>query len=157
MANTRKNRIKTIALLCVLGMSLGLLLTGCSDEDRKDILPNVVLSLTSLDFGEVNVGQFFVATVTVNNVTGGSVIIERVTSTNNAFQIGGYYSNNQLIALETPFSIEANAARTLYIGFFPQTTQEHKGKIVIESITESSSRQETDLLDVLGVGVSNQE
>ncbi len=127
MANTRKNRIKTIVLL-VARMSLGLLLTGCSDEDRKDILPNVVLSLTSLDFGEVNVGQFFVATVTVNNVMGGSVIIERVTSTNNAFQIGGYYSNNQLIALETPFSIEANAARTLYIGFFPQTTRKNIGE-----------------------------
>ncbi|GAK59701.1 hypothetical protein U27_06686 [Candidatus Vecturithrix granuli] len=157
MINIRKNRINMITVLLITGLCMGILLAGCSDEDTDSILPNVVLSLTSLNFGEVNVGQFFVATVTVRNLTSGNVIVERVTSTNDVFQVGGYFSNNQLIALEMPFSIETNASRTLYIGFYPQAEQQYEGKVVIESITEDTSRQETDLLDVLGVGVSNQE
>lgn len=157
MMNIRKNRINMITVLFVTGICLGVLLAGCSDDDADSILPNVVPSVTSLNFEEVNVGQFFVATVTINNLTGGNVVIERVTSTNDVFRVGGYLSNNQLVALETPFGIEANASRTLYIGFYPQQAQEYEGKLVIESTTEDSSEQETDLVDLLGVGVSNQE
>ena len=157
MMNTRKNRIKTMIVLFVTGICLGALLTGCSDDDTDSLLPNVVPSVSFLDFGEVTVGQFFVATVTISNLTSDNVTIERVTSTNEVFRVGGYFGSNQLIALETPFGIEANASRTLYIGFYPQQAQEYEGKLVIESTTDDSSEQETDLVDLLGVGVSNQE
>lgn len=157
MMNTRNNRIKTIAVLLVTGICLGVLLAGCSDEDTEDILPNVVPSVTSLDFGEVAVGQSFVATVTINNLTGDNVIVERVTSTNAVFRVGGYFGNNQLVALETPFGIEANASRTLYIGFYPEQAQEYRGKVVIESAAEDASDEETDLVDLLGVGVLSAE
>lgn len=155
MMNIRKNRINMITVLFVTGICLGVLLAGCSDDDTDSILPNVVPSVISLNFEQIPVGQSPVATVTVNNLTSDNVIIERVTSTNDVFRVGGYLSNNQLVALETPFGIEANASRTLYIGFYPEQAQEYRGKLVIESVVENTTQRETDLVDLLGVGVSN--
>lgn len=150
MIKTRKDikKFTIILLFC-----LGLLLSGCSDDDTDDILPNVVLSVNELNFEEVDLDAFRIETVTVRNLTNGNVIIERVTSTNDVFQVGGYFASNQLIELETPFTIEANGARTLYIGFYPDAVQAFVGKVVIESVTENSTREETDLVDLQGVGI----
>ena len=85
--------------------------SGCTNEENGfDILPNITLSVTSLDFGQVNVGRFLIRTVTINNPSNEDVIVERVTSTNEGFLVGGYFVNNELIALVVPFVIEGNVS-----------------------------------------------
>lgn len=143
--------------LLLLGLCVGLVFAGCSDEDTENILPNVALSINSLDFGQVDLDAFGLETVTVKNLTNENVIIERVTSTNDAFQIGGYFASNRLIVLETPFTIEANGARTLYIMFQPDAVGEYEGKVVIESRNENSSKKQTDLVELQGVGYLSEE
>ena len=148
---------KLTMVLLVVGIGLGFVVVGCSDEDTDDILPNVVLSIDALDFEQVEVGAFRVETVTVKNLTSGNVIVERVTLNQSGLSDRRLFGSNRLVELETPFTIESNGARTIYVGFYPDEANEYLGKVVIESLTESTSKQETDLVDLQGVGYLNEE
>jgi len=132
-------------------MSFGVLLSGCSDSTTEDFLPNVSLSVTALNFRAI-IGESDLQTVTIKNLSRENVTIERVTSTNEVFQIGGYFLDGQLVPLDTPFTIEGNGARAVWIGFYPMETEEYKGKTVVESIDINSNR-ETDLVDLSGFGL----
>jgi filamentous hemagglutinin family protein len=138
--------------LIVVGFTISL--SGCTNEENSfDILPNITLSVTSLDFGQVNVGRFLIRTVTINNPSNEDVIIERVTSTNESFLVGGYFVNNRLIDLVVPFVIEGNGAIPLYVGFYPEEEKEYTGTLVIES-RDADSEYETDIVNLRGIGAS---
>jgi len=150
-------RLNVFSILLVIGVSFSVFLSGCSgDDDIADILPDISLSVSSLDFGQVDVGSFFIETVSIRNLTNENVSVERVTSTNDAFRVGGYYTEGQLVDLEVPFTIEGDGSRTLYIGFYPDEAKEYIGKLVVESRAENSEL-ETDLVDLQGLGSSDQE
>jgi hypothetical protein len=148
------NRYRTFSyiVLLIVAVSVGSLLSGCSDEET-DILPNISLSITSLNFGAVTIGEFVIQTATINNLQNGDMVIERVTSTNTGFRVGGYYANGELVALALPFTIEEDAARTLYIGFYPTEAREYTGKLVIESV-DDNDRAQTDLVNLTGLGLA---
>ncbi len=153
---TLYKRPKVFIILLVIGVSFGMFLPGCSDDDNidtiDDIFPNVSLSASSMDFGTVLVEASSVKAITISNLTNGNVTIERVTSTNAAFLVGGYYTNGELITLELPFTIEGNGARAIYVGFYPDEAQEYIGQLVVES-SIAGSELETDLVDLKGVGL----
>jgi hypothetical protein len=132
---------------------VGILLTGCKEETIT-ILPNLILSVTTLDFGSVTISTAsLIQTVTLNNPNERSVTVERVTTTNGAFQIGGYYSETgELTPLIVPFTIPNTAASTLYIRFYPTETTDYTGKLVIESV-DANARTETSLVDLEGIGI----
>ncbi|MBD3308071.1 hypothetical protein GF339_16620 [candidate division KSB3 bacterium] len=144
--------------LILLFVSAGLLVGGCSDDDSTtdDFLPNVTMSINALDFGEIPLDTFLIETVTIRNLLNENVTIERVTSTNEVFRVGGYFAGGNLFELEVPFTIEPNGARTLYIGFYPDAEGNFVGKVVIESTSETSG-DETDLVDLQGVGLPDLE
>ena len=150
------DRVNVLIVLFILGISFGMLLSGCSDDDSGgigDLFPNVVLSIDSLNFEQVEVRNSAFQTVTVKNLTTDNITVERVTTTNEAFPVGGFLTGGQLIPLELPFTIEPNGARTLYIGFYPTEVQEYLGKVVVESMNAVTSIRETDLVEVKGEGV----
>ncbi|PIE35145.1 hypothetical protein CSA56_05350 [candidate division KSB3 bacterium] len=145
-------RIKMVVTVGLAGVILGAILFGCSGSTTEDFLPNVTLSINALIF-EVPVDSFQIQTVTIKNLSTKNVTIERITSTNDdVFRVGGYFTNNELVELETPFAIEGNGARAIYIGFYPEEESEYQGKIVVESI-DINSNSETDLLDLTGTGL----
>ena len=151
------SQLKTAIMILVAGLCLGIFLPGCSDDDDiSDYIPNVTLSITEMNFGEVTVDNFSVQTVTIKNLTNDNVTVERVTSTNGEiFRIGGYFSDNELIALETPITIESNGARVIYVGFYPEETTDYSGLIVVESATEGDSKIEEDTVKVKGTGIED--
>ncbi len=153
---TLYKRPKVFIILLAIGVSFGMLLPGCSDDDNigtiDDILPNVSLSAPSLDFGTVTVETSSIKAITINNLTNGNVTIERVTSTNAVFLVGGYNTGGELVELELPFTIERNGARAIFVGFYPDEAQEYIGKLVVES-SIAGSELETDLVDLKGVGL----
>jgi hypothetical protein len=144
-------QFRIYVVLFILGVSSGMFLTGCS-KDEINIVPNVLLSVTTLDFGQVTVGQFFIQTVTIRNLNNTDVTVERITSTDAAFQVGGYFANGNLINLVVPFTIGANASSMLYVGFYPIEGKTYRATIVIESV-DTNSRFETDLIDLQGIGL----
>ncbi len=144
------SQFRMIVLLVIVGITFGAMFSGCSGSPTEDFLPNVTLSINVLNF-RANVDSFQIQAVTIKNLSTGDVTIERVTSTNEVFRIGGYFTNNELVDLEMPFTIEGNGARAVYIGFYPNEEVEYKGEIVVESI-DSNSNRETDLVDMTGIG-----
>lgn len=152
MTNTLYNRRGIFILLLIASVSLGIFFLGCSDSSN-DILPNLFLSVSSLDFGRVDIEVLnAVQTMTIRNLKSGNVTVERVTSTNPVFAVGGYYTDGQLINLEIPFTIESEGLRILYVGFYPRDLTEYDGKLVIES-RDADSRLQTDLIALEGIGV----
>jgi len=145
-------RFRIYFFFLIFGVSFGVFLSGCvNDEDTIEILPNVILSVTTLDF-QANVGGFFIRTVTVSNPNNEDIIVERVTSTSEGFRVGGYFVNGELIDLTIPFTIERNGAVPLYVGFYPTEQKEYSGTLVIES-RDANSGYETDLVDLRGIGL----
>lgn len=138
--------------LIVVGFTVSL--SGCTNEENGfDILPNITLSRSELDFGEWKVGTEQIRPVTLNNPNNKDVVVERVTSTNEGFLVGGYFANGRLIELVVPFIIEGNGASTLYVGFYPREEKEYTGTLVIES-RDADSGYETDIVNLRGIGVS---
>jgi hypothetical protein len=82
--------------------------------------------------------------------------IERVTSTNEVFQVGGYFIDGVLVPLETPFTIEGTGSRTVWIEFSPTEVTTYQGQLVVESV-DNSFNPETDLVDLTGVGFPGAE
>ena len=130
------------------------MLAGCSDSDDpiSEFLSDISVSVSSLNFtAAVNTSQF--QTVTIKNLASENVTVERVTSTNDAFTVGGYVTDQNLIPLELPVTIEPSGARVIYIGFYPTQADTYLGKLVVES-TDTQGEIETDLIDLTGVGYS---
>ncbi len=129
------------------------LLAGCSDSDSvSDFLSDISLSVNALNFtATVNGNQF--QTVTIKNLASENITVDRVTSTNVAFKVGGYVIDQKLVALELPVTIEPNGARVIYIGFYPTEATTSTGKLVVES-TDTQGDPETDLIELTGVGYS---
>ena len=147
----KKFRYTVLGVMMLL-LSAVALLTSCSSSDTEDFFPDVSVSVSTLNF-EATVDQYQLQTVTVRNLnTSENVVLERVTSTNEAFQIGGYFSNDELVPLETPITIEGNGARTIYIAFYPEEATTYEGKLVVESL-DSSDNPETDLVELRGAGL----
>ena len=132
------------------------LFTGCSGSDTEDFFPDVSVSVVALNF-EATVDQYQLQTVTVKNLNANeNVVIERVTATNESFQVGGYFADDQLVPLDTPITIEGNGARTVYVAFYPTDVTSYNGKLVIESL-DSADNPETDLVELTGLGVAEPE
>ena len=134
-------------------------LAGCSGSDDNDAIDSIVdffsdisLSVSALNF-TANVNAYQVQTFTITNLGTANMTIDRITSTNAAFQIGGYFTDEKLIALETPIIIEGKGARAVYIGFYPTEAKTYTGKVVVES-TNANDAAETDLISLSGVGVA---
>ena len=128
------------------------MLAGCSDSDDpiSEFLSDISVSVSSLNFtAAVNTSQF--QTVTIKNLASENVTVERVTSTNDAFTVGGYVTDQNLIPLELPVTIEPSGARVIYIGFYPTQADTYLGKLVVES-TDTQGELETDLINLTGVG-----
>jgi len=133
------------------------LLTGCSDSDDpiSEFFSDITVSVSALNFtATVNASQF--QTITIKNLASENVTVERVTSTNEAFKVGGYVTDQNLIPLELPVTIEPAGARVVYIGFYPIEAKTYTGKLVIES-TDTQGEPETDIVELTGIGytVSN--
>lgn len=138
-------------LMLVIGFEI--VLSGCvADEDGFDILPNITLSVTSLEFSPITVESWEIRPVTINNPNNEEVIVERVTSTNQGFRVGGYYAGGRLIDLVVPFTIEGNGANILYVGFYPTEEKEYTGTLVIES-RDANAEYERDFVDLRGIGL----
>ena len=138
-----------IMLICCAGM-----LAGCSDSDDpiSEFLSDISVSVSALNFtAAVNTSQF--QTVTIKNLASENVTVERVTSTNDAFTVGGYVTDQNLIPLELPVTIEPSGARVIYVGFYPTQADTYLGKLVVES-TDTQGEIETDLINLTGVGYS---
>jgi hypothetical protein len=146
-------RLKKLGCICGVVCLVGILLAGCTEEETK-ILPNMVLSVTTINFGSVIVNEASaMQTVTLSNPNDQAVTVVRVTSTNAAFRVGGYYAaNGELDPLVVPFTIPKLAASTLYLKFYPTETTAYTGKIVIES-ADTNVRTETNLVDLQGIGI----
>ena len=142
----------SLFLILVVGFTVSL--SGCTNEENGfDILPNITLSVTSLEFRPTMVESWDIRTITVNNPSNKDVIVERVTSTSGVFRVGGYYAGGQLVDLVVPFTIERNGASILYVGFYPEEVKEYTGTLVIES-RDADSEYETDIVNLRGTGVS---
>jgi hypothetical protein len=146
-------RLKKLGCICGVICLVGILLAGCSDEETK-ILPNIVLSVTTLDFGSVVINEASaMQTVTLSNPNDQAVTVVRVTLTNATFRVGGYYAaNGDLTPLVVPFTIPKFAASTLYLKFYPTETTTYTGTIVIES-ADANARAETNLINLQGIGI----
>lgn len=144
-------RPKFLLLLWIAGISFTVILSGCSSSTTEDFLPNVTISVPALNF-DATVGSSQLQTVTINNLSNQNMSIERVTSTNEVFQIGGFFSEGALIPLDTPFTIEGNGSRTVWIEFSPTEVTTYQGKLVVESV-DSNFNRETDLVDLSGIGL----
>lgn len=145
-------RIKRQFWRIALFISVISMLVGCSDSDDpiSEFLSDISVSVSSLNFtAAVNTSQF--QTVTIKNLASENVTVERVTSTNTAFTVGGYVTDQNLIPLELPVTIEPSGARVIYIGFYPTKAETYVGKLVVES-TDTQGELETDLIDLTGVG-----
>lgn len=142
---------KLLFLLLIAGISFTAILFGCSSSTTEDFLPNVSLSVPALNF-TATVGLSELQTVTISNLSNQNTSIERVTSTNEVFQVGGYSIDGILVPLETPFTIEGSGSRTVWIEFFPTEVATYQGKLVVESVDINRNR-ETDLVDLSGVGL----
>jgi len=60
-------RLKKLGCICGVVCLVGILLAGCTEEEVK-ILPNIVLSIMTLDFGSVIVNEASaMQTVTLSN------------------------------------------------------------------------------------------
>ncbi|GAK54278.1 hypothetical protein U14_05557 [Candidatus Moduliflexus flocculans] len=138
-----------VALIASLSM-----LAGCSDSDNpiSALLSDISVSVNALNFtAAVNASQF--QTVTIKNLATENVTVERVTSTNDAFKVGGYVTDQTLIPLELPVTIEPSGARVVYIGFYPTEAKTYVGKLVVEG-TDTQGSPETDIVELTGVGRS---
>lgn len=145
-------RMKRQCWRVALFISVISMLVGCSDSDDpiSEFLSDISVSVSSLNFtAAVNTSQF--QTVTIKNLASENVTVERVTSTNTAFTVGGYVTDQNLIPLELPVTIEPSGARVIYIGFYPTKAETYVGKLVVES-TDTQGELETDLIDLTGVG-----
>ena len=131
-------------------------LAGCSGSDSNDLISDffsdISLSVNTLNF-TANVNAYQVQTFTITNLGTTNMTIDRITSTNAAFRIGGYFTDEKLIELETPIVIEGKGARAVYIGFYPTEAKTYTGKVVVES-TNANDAAETDLISLSGVGVA---
>jgi hypothetical protein len=149
----KKFRNAALSVTMIL-LSAMVLLASCSSSDPDDFFPDVSVSVTALNFRTI-VDKYELQTVTVKNLNSSeNVVIERVTSTNEVFQIGGYFTDKELVPLETPITIEGNGARTIYVGFYPEEVTSYEGKLVIESL-DASDNPETDLVTLNGVSLSD--
>ncbi|PID56378.1 hypothetical protein CSB45_11890 [candidate division KSB3 bacterium] len=143
--------LQSLVRLTVLVSAAVAILTGCSSSDTKDLLPDVSVSVTALNF-QVTVDEYQLQTVTVKNLNSReNVVLERITSTNEVFRVGGYFTDGALVPLETPITVEGNGARTIYIAFYPVEVGRHEGKLVVES-RDSDDNPETDLVTLTGFG-----
>ncbi len=139
-------------LLLFVSLSLGLFFSGCSDGDSTDIIPNLLLSDSSMDFGQVDIEVGAVQRLTIRNLKSADVTIVRLTLTNSVFAVSGYSTGGQAGDLQIPFTIGADEAEFIYVGFYPDAYTEFDGQLVIESQVASSDVQ-TDLVDLKGTGV----
>ncbi len=128
---------------------------GCSEDVTSPGERNIILSATSLDFEETAVGMFSIQPLIIGNLNEYDVTIQNVTSSNNVFRIGEFYSDSRLTPLTLPFTITGNSERTIYIGFYPQKPEEYSESLIIESVdvSEQEPRVQTDTVDLSGVGV----
>lgn len=151
-------RCGVFVLVLVLGVLSGGLILGCSDEDGSDILPDLVLSTNSLEFGEINIDTSSVQTLALRNLSNETITVERVTVTDDIFVVGGYYyyTTGQLVELEVPFTIQETEPRTLYVRFTPTEAKEYTGTLIIES-RDADLNIEKDLVDLSGTGVTPPE
>lgn len=143
-----KRQFWRVALL----ISVISMLAGCSDSDDpiSEFLSDISVSVSALNFtAALNTSQF--QTVTIKNLASENVTVERVTSTNDAFTVGGYVTDQNLIPLELPVTIEPSGARVIYVGFYPTQAETYLGKLVVES-TDTQGEIETDLINLTGVG-----
>ena len=151
-------RCGVLWLVLVLSVFSGALFLGCSDEDNEDILPDLILSTNSLEFGEIVVDTSSVLVLTVRNLSNDAITVDRVTITDTAFEIGGYYyyTTGQLVELEVPFTIAETEAKPLYVRFTPIEAKAYTGTLVIES-KDADLNIEKDLVDLSGTGVTPPE
>lgn len=128
---------------------------GCADDVTAPSVHNISLSTESLNFGETSVGTFSIQPLTITNPNEYAVMIQSLTVTNEGFQIGEYYIDGRLTEIDLPLTIEGNAEKTIYIGFYPQKPEEYSGSLVIESIDVSQQEPDvqTDTVSLRGVGV----
>ncbi|MCP4403103.1 MAG: hypothetical protein GY801_38075 [bacterium] len=156
MMEKRTYTVKTLLSLMMILLSAGVFLSSCSSSDTEDFFPDVSVSVSALNF-QVIVDEHELQTVTVKNLNSSdNVVIERVTSTNEFFLIGGYFADEELVPLDTPITIEGNGARTIYVAFYPTEAIIYDGKLVVESL-DSADNPETDLVELNGVGLAEEE
>ena len=130
------------------------ILAGCSDSDDpiSSFFSDISVSVNALNFtAAVNSSQF--QTVTIKNLASENVTVDRVTSTNDAFKVGGYVTDQSLVPLELPVTIEPSGARVIYIGFYPTEAKTYVGKLVVEG-SDTQGSPETDIVELTGVGYS---
>lgn len=146
-------------LIVLLGFSLMVGLTGCSDEDEdtvETILPELVASVSELHFGAVHVDEFLIQSVTVRNIGSDDATMVRVTSTDEAFHIGGYHSGGELIPLVLPVVVPAYDVAKIYVGFYPEEDKLYTATLLIESL-DSDGNIGKELVDLKGLGLPDED
>ncbi len=119
----KRIRIGFVASLSLPIVCLTVVMTGCGSGTVAPPAGSVLVSPSTLDFGDVVVGQTTHSNVTVSNNSSITVDISKLSFSSAAFSVA---SDEKY-----PISIAPGGTHTFSIGFFPTAVSDYSGQITV--------------------------